>query len=90
MNINDMVKKVEKEVKLLKNCGDSIGIKINKDFGFFIEVEEYDDGKEYFVEPNSIDEDGCFEPIGDNFGVSFGDFEGLRNIISDYLNKLAV
>lgn len=90
MNIKEMVKKVEKEVKLLENTGDNAGIKIKKDFGFFVEIEEYRDGKEYFIEPNKIDEDNCFEPIGENFGVSFGDFKELRKVITNYLNKVTI
>lgn len=90
MNINEMVENVEREVRKLKNCGDSVGIKIKNDFGFFIEVEEHDNGKEYFIEPNTVDEDDCFEPIGDNFGVSFGDFQELRKAITNYLNKLTI
>lgn len=88
--MNNMIAKVENEVKKLYNCGDTVGIQLTHNFGFVIEVEEYEDGSEYFIEPNTIDEDGCFEPIGDNCGVPFGDFTELRIVISNYLNKLNI
>ena len=86
MDINKVIENLEREIKLLENEGDCVGIRISDEFGFFIQVEEWDDGKEYFVEPNTR-EDDCFEPIGDSFGVEFGDFDELKKQITLYLEK---
>ena len=83
---NKVLENLIDEVKLLKNEGDNVGIKITNSVGIFIEVEENEDEeKEYFIEINNIDKDGCFEPIGENYCEKFGDFETIKNIARGYL-----
>lgn len=83
--LNNVLENLINEVKLLENKGDCVGVKITNKVGIFVEVEENEDGKEYFVEINDVDDDDCFEPIGENFCEKFGDFEAIKSIARGYL-----
>jgi hypothetical protein len=83
---NNLMKTIKTEVSQLTDIDDSTGIKLNDNKGLFIQVVDYGEGKEYFVELNNIDTDGAYEPCADyNASSEFGDFEHLINIIDDYL-----
>ena len=74
------------EVNQLKEVYDSTGIKINDNQGLFIQVVDYGEGEEYFIELNSIDSEGAYEPCADyNASSEYGNIEVLLDTIEDYL-----
>lgn len=85
-----ITEKIIKEVKLLKNVGDSCGIKLANDKGLFIQVEQKEEFNsnemEYFIELNEVDNENCYEPCGDyNERAEFGNMEILIDKIEKYL-----
>lgn len=82
----DLKDKIVKEVMPLKDVDDCVGIKIDNDKGLFIQVIDYGEGKEYFIELNDVDEDNVYEPCKDyNASSEFGNMEELIKTIEDYL-----
>lgn len=77
---------IRKEVFLLKDVDDGIGINISEDKGLFIQVVDYGEGKEYLIELNNIEDNGAYEPCADyNTSSEYGDIDGLIACIEDYL-----
>lgn len=85
--LNDTLKEmIINEVNQLEEVDDSIGIKINNNKGLFIQVVDYGEGKEYFIELNNIDSEGAYEPCADyNASSEYGYIESLLDTIEDYL-----
>ena len=90
--MNDL-KRILEEVKLLKEVDDCFGYTLmgNESKGIFVQVIDYGEGKEYLIEANNIDEEGCFEPCADwNLSAEFGNYEQFANrIIFCIENQLA-
>lgn len=83
----ELKNKIIEEVKLLENVDDGVGIKIGNDKGLFIQVVDYGEGKEYFIELNDVYEDDVYEPCKEyNASSEFGDMEKLIENIEQYLN----
>lgn len=79
--------KIIKEVKMLKNTDDCVGIKIGDDKGLFIQVENINNEKVYFIELNEVDEDNVYEPCGEyNTFSKFGDMKELIEAIEQYIS----
>ena len=69
---------IEYEVNFLKNTDDSVGIKINDTKGLFIQIIDYGEGKEYLLELNDINSDGCYEPCASyNASSKYGNINNL-------------
>ena len=90
--MNNIIKeKIIKEVKLLTQAGECVGIKISNDKGLFIQVDyslndNLERVKEYFIELNDVDSDNVYEPCGHyNERVEFGNIELLIDKIEKYL-----
>ena len=78
--------KIVEEVKLLKEVDDCAGVKIGSNKGLFIQVVDYGDGKEYFIELNDVDEDNVYEPCKEyNAFAEFGNMEKLVKSVENYL-----
>ncbi len=78
---------IVEEVNLLENINDSVGIKIGNNKGLFIQVVDYGDGKEYFIELNDVDEDNVYEPCKEyNTFSEFGNMKKLIENIEKYLS----
>lgn len=78
--------KIVEEVKLLEDIDDGVGIVIGNDKGLFIQVVDYGEGKEYFIELNNIEEGNVYEPCKEyNVFSKFGDIENLVKNIEQYL-----
>lgn len=82
----DLKDKIIKEVMLLEDVDDGVGIKIDSNKGLFIQVTDYGEGKEYFIELNNVDEDNVYEPCKEyNVSSEFRNMEALIKNIEDYL-----
>lgn len=78
--------KIVNEVSRLENIDDSVGIAIGDNKGLFIQLVDYGEGKEYFIELNDIEEDNVYEPCKEyNAFAEFGDMENLIKNIEQYL-----
>ena len=78
--------RIVEEAILLEDIDDCVGIKIRNDIGLFIQVVDYGEGKEYFIELNSVDRDNVYEPCKDyNAFSEFRDMKKLIKSIEDYL-----
>lgn len=83
---NELKNKIIKEVKLLKDVDDGVGIKMDSDKGLFIQVVDYGEGKEYFIELNNVDENDVYEPCKEyNTFSNFGNMEELIKAIVLYV-----
>lgn len=83
----EMKSVIVEEVKHLKNVDDCVGIKIDNNKGLFVQVVDYGDGKEYFIELNNVDEENVYEPCMDyNSSSKFGNMEELIKNIEEYLS----
>lgn len=72
--------------QFLKYVDDGFGVKITDNKRIFIQVVDYRDRKEYFIELNDIDKDNSFEPCAShNIFSEFGNIEMLIKSIEDYL-----
>lgn len=82
----ELKNKLLKEVKMLEDVDDCVGINIENNKGLFIQVVNYDGEKEYLIELNDVDEDNVYEPCKEYNVVSkFGDMEELIKSIEEYL-----
>lgn len=85
--VKELKDKIIKEVNLLENVDDCVGIKIGNGKGLFIQVVDYGEGKEYLIELNDVDEDNIYEPCKEyNAFSEFGDMEKLIENIEKYLS----
>lgn len=81
----EIKKNIREEVSLLKDVWDAVGIDLNEEKGLFIQVLDYGEGKEYFIELNDI-VDRAYEPCANyNESSEFGDIDKLMLCIEDYL-----
>jgi hypothetical protein len=87
--ISNKIKQLIKyEVSLLEDIDDCFGLKIARNKGVFVEVVDYGDGKEYFIELNDIDSDGAYIPCSSfNASSAYGDIKNLLLIIEDLVKK---
>ena len=77
-----------REVSLLKERDEGVGIDLNDEKGLFIQVVDYGEGKEYLIELNDIDEDRTYEPCASyNASSEFGNMEKLIFNIENYLKE---
>lgn len=86
----ELKEEIVKEVSLLKEEWDAVGIKLNEDKGLFIQVERHISyGKAYFIELNDIyGENGEWNPCATHNPCSlFGDMDGLIRTIEYYLKE---
>lgn len=82
-------KTIIEEAALLTEVDDSFGITLDKGKGLFIQVVDYGEGEEYFIELNEIDGDGAWEPCAPyNAAAKFGDMEDLCKSVEEYLNDV--
>lgn len=82
-------KVIIEEATLLTKVDDSFGITLDKGKGLFVQVVDYGEGEEYFIELNEIDADGAWEPCAPyNAAAKFGDTEDLCKAIEEYLNDV--
>lgn len=90
MNVTEELKnEIIEEVKLLKDIHDCVGIEIGDGKGLFIQVDNYDGDKTYFIELNDVDEEYVYEPCAEYNAVSrFGDTEELIRVIELYLEDV--
>lgn len=92
MKISNDLTGILKEVKLLKEVDDNFGHALTEDKtkGIFVQVVDYGEGKEYLIEANNIDNEGCFEPCGDwNLTAEFEDYEQfIIEVVSCIENQL--
>lgn len=83
---NELKNRIIKEVKLLKDVDDSVGIKMDSNKGLFIQVVDYGEGKEYLIELNNVDENDVYEPCKEyNAFSDFGNMEELIKTIVLYV-----
>ncbi len=82
----DLENTIIEEMKFLKDIEDCVGIDIADGKGLFIQVVDYGEGMEYFIELNDVDVDGVYEPCGDyNISSPYGDMDMLIKNIEDYV-----
>lgn len=78
--------KIIKEVKLLIDVDDCVGVEIGNGKGLFIQVVDYGNEKEYLIELNGVGEDNVFEPCKEyNAFAEFGNMEKLVESVENYL-----
>lgn len=76
---------IVREVQLLEDVDDSVGIDLGDGHGLFIQVVNYGEGKEYMLELNDIIDD-AYEPCAkQNASSEFGNMEKLLSVIDEYL-----
>lgn len=83
---NEIREQIVREVSLLKNDGDCIGIPISEKAGIFVQIVDYGDGFEYLIELNRIDFYGAWIPSAKyNAFSNYGNIDMLLETIQTYL-----